>query len=171
MYSCQRAWLLPWTVKSYCNFVHFHFQFLELFPMILEPFTKSTCLRLCPEMFSLRSFIISGLTLRSPTQFLELVFVQDVIYGFGLILLQMAIQCSQHYWFKGLYVLDTFVQLWQHGFVSGYSLLVCCFSLLLYQYHPIFVFTDVQFSMRLGISLAVSDCFGYWVSFVFTYEC
>ena len=109
-------------------------------------------------MFSLKSFIVYGFTFRSLTSF-EFIFVYDVRKCSNFILLQVAVQFSQHHLLKRLCLphciflppLSKIRYPQGHGFISGLSILFHQ-SIFLFQsqYHTVLKIVDLQFCLKSG---------------------
>ena len=109
-------------------------------------------------MFSSTSFIVSGLTFRSLIHF-EFVIVYRVRKCSNFILLDVAVQFSQHHLLKRLFLphciflppLSKLRYLQVHGFISGLSLLSCwSIYLFLCQYHTILMTVALQYNLKSG---------------------
>ena len=129
-------------------------------------------LRVLP-MFSLKSFIVYGFTFRSLTSF-EFIFVYDVRKCSNFILLQVAVQFSQHHLLKRLclphYLLPPLPKI-RYPLVCVFISGLCLAPLV---YISVFVpgpycLDDCSFDSSSSILLS-QYCFGYPGSFVFPYE-
>ena len=96
-------------------------------------------------MFSSKSFIVSGLTFRSLIHF-EFIFVYGAKKCSDFILLHVAVQFSQHHLLKRFSLphciflppLSKMKYPWEHGFISGLSILLhWSIFLFLCQYHTV----------------------------------
>ena len=95
-------------------------------------------------MFSSKSFIVSGLTLRSLIRF-EFIFVYGVKKCSNFILLYVAVQFSQYHLLKRLslphYIILPLSKIRYpqvHGFISGLSILFhWSIFMFLFQYHTV----------------------------------
>ena len=109
-------------------------------------------------MFSSKSFIISGLTFKSLTNF-EFIFVYGVRKCSNFILLQVAVQFSQHQLLKRLSLphcifLPPFSKIrypWVYGFISGLSILFD-WSIFLFwgQYHTVLMTVALYYNLKSG---------------------
>ena len=107
-------------------------------------------------MFSPKGFIVSGLTFRSLIHF-EFIFVYGVRKRSNFILLDVAVQFSQHHLLKRLSLphcifLPPFSKiryLQVHGFISGLSIFFH-WSVFLYlcQYHTVLMTVALQYNLK-----------------------
>ena len=134
-------------------------------------------------MFSSRSFIVSGLTLRSLIHF-EFIFVYGVRKCSIFILLQVVDQFSQHHLLKRLSLIHYIFlpplskircpQL--RGFISGLSILLHPSTFLsLCQYHTVLMTVALKYSLVRQVDsssfiLLSQECFGYLKFCVFPYK-
>ena len=108
-------------------------------------------------VFSSKSFIVSGLTFRSLIHF-EFIFVYSFRKCVNFILLQVAVQFSQHHLLKRLSLLHCIflpplskIRCPQvHGFISGLSIL-SHWSMFLFscQYHTVLMTVALQYNLKL----------------------
>ena len=106
-------------------------------------------------MFSSESFIASGFTFRSLIHF-EFIFVYGVRKCSNFILLQVAVQSSEHHLLKSCHCLIVYSCLLcqkcypqVHGFISGLSVLLhWSIFLFLCQQHTVLMTAVLQYSMK-----------------------
>ena len=108
------------------------------------------------SMFSSQSFIVSGLTWSSLTNF-ELIFLYGVRKCSNFILLHVAVQFSQHHLSKKLSLLHCMFlpplskirYPYVHGFISWLSILFhWSLFLILCQYHAVLMTVALQYNLK-----------------------
>ena len=118
-------------------------------------------------MFSFKSFIVSGLTFRSLNHF-EFIFVNGVKKCSNFILLDVAVQFSQHHLLKRLSLphciflppLSKIRYPQVHGFTSGVSILFhWSIFLFLCQYHTVLMTVALYYNLKLGSLIPPASCF------------